>query len=328
MTSLHLRGIIHLFYVDENRISQEDSILLPKGYTNNTLVISAILFLLYGYDFSEYSEEIKKEIKNAKKIAIREYIKNKQNSYAESYKALDDKLKSIAGSIDGISVEELSNQLTKLENKLQESMDKRQNILIQIKDLNSVLYELEVLSSRYDALKTQYVSDIKRLTLILEGEQIHKELSEECHDENCPFCDQPIEYKGISSYKETVNNELLRLIKQANDLEKTIKEVVEDKSHLRKQISQLRVKKDEINSKISFNLSPLINDIKDTISQITEYEKIDSQLQSLQKIVEDWNDDLIELEKEDRTKTLEFLPKSYFDDSTIRVINNLLNKIL
>lgn len=71
---LSWRTFCHMFMLTETKIISETSIFLPDRGYSDTSALSALLFLLWGKDFSDTEAIESKEIKDAKKDAIKTYI--------------------------------------------------------------------------------------------------------------------------------------------------------------------------------------------------------------------------------------------------------------
>ena len=71
---LSWRTFCHMFMLTETKIISETSIFLPDRGYSDTPALSALLFLLWGKDFSDTEAMESKEIKDAKKDAIKTYI--------------------------------------------------------------------------------------------------------------------------------------------------------------------------------------------------------------------------------------------------------------
>lgn len=72
-----------MFMLTETKIISESSIILSDKYTNNTAELSSLIFLLSGRDFAEAEKIESKEIKEAKKDAVKEYITENYLDYWE-----------------------------------------------------------------------------------------------------------------------------------------------------------------------------------------------------------------------------------------------------
>ena len=63
-----------MFMLTETKIISEYSAILSGRDTSNTAVIASLIFLLSGQDFAETETKDTKEIKEAKKNAVKAYI--------------------------------------------------------------------------------------------------------------------------------------------------------------------------------------------------------------------------------------------------------------
>ena len=84
------RNLLRVFYLDENRVDDIDSIAEPRHrYMENTLFLSALLYLISGRTFTEVDAQEKKEIKQARRKAVREYVNRKIQDAAERKEQLE-----------------------------------------------------------------------------------------------------------------------------------------------------------------------------------------------------------------------------------------------
>lgn len=68
------RTLLNLIYINENDIGKSESIIVPEQYTDKTLFLSALLYLISGRDFAETDAQTKKEIRVARRKAVEEYV--------------------------------------------------------------------------------------------------------------------------------------------------------------------------------------------------------------------------------------------------------------
>ena len=113
-------------------------------------------------------------------------------------------------------------------NKISSASAKSKEILGQIIELQEQAAECNLLQGRYATLRGQYVSDIKRLSFIVNGEV---EMQKVAHNTICPFCDGKIPAKSKKSYIESAQAELHRITSQMNGLVETEKELASKLAH-------------------------------------------------------------------------------------------------
>lgn len=146
---------------DSNTIGQEESIIEPSDRNEKNLFLSALLYLLTGENQSEEAAKTKKEIRVAKRKAVEEYVHKNISRITEKRNELNQQLLSF----EGIDVE---------------------------RELQAILDALHETEAEIMATVTQskkLLSDIKRLSFIIDGETEHKHIPA---NTTCPFCDGKI----------------------------------------------------------------------------------------------------------------------------------------
>src|SRR5699024_3380801 len=182
------RTFQHILLIKEDDIFIERSPFLSSQNTAKTPALAAIYFLITGEDFSDFDFEKETLLSNAKKKALAEYINDQLNSIAKRKKTLNAIKKQDERYIKN-EVNKITQDIQNTEKHINETTFNNQIILNNIYALNEKLAEANTLHNRYNALKSQYVSDIQRLTFIIEGE-FHDHSNDNIS--NCPFCDGTI----------------------------------------------------------------------------------------------------------------------------------------
>lgn len=86
------RTLLNLIYINENDIGKSESIIVPEQYTEKTLFLSALLYLISGRDFAETDAQTKKEIRVARRKAVEEYVNKQLSGIADRKKALAEQI--------------------------------------------------------------------------------------------------------------------------------------------------------------------------------------------------------------------------------------------
>ncbi|MGL4333135.1 MAG: hypothetical protein ACRCSR_10165 [Bacteroidales bacterium] len=104
-------------------------------------------------------------------------------------------------------INDIITEIETVEKQIKEATAESQQLLQRIYSVSSKLEEAKFLKSRYTSLRSQYVSDIKRLRFITDGE---KKGVQHTHPVFCPFCETDIsdKQKGQESYVEASQAEL------------------------------------------------------------------------------------------------------------------------
>lgn len=325
MKRFTFRSFLHLLMINETQIERPTSIILPKETTLKTYFLSELLFILNEQDFSCYDPEEKDSIKRAKKSALKEYISNKIKDIENKINQIKQNNSILKEDIDICeSINQLTCELNIIQSKIEESITNGKKILDSINSTNESLAECDILLNRYTALESQYLSDIKRLSFIVESESI---LSNNSTNNICPFCNNHFEEQIPPNNLESINKEIIRIKNQLNDLIAAKKDVLTEKNN-----SLLSIKKyNESYKKLEYitkhSLKKQENEIKSKINTLQEYIKLTSELNSMMSITASWNEDLINLDKKVAHKTI-YKPIELFPSSFENELSTIIKDIL
>lgn len=182
---LTFRSFLHALLIDEGHVFQTESIMVSRHDTQKTASLSALLYLLTGLNYEETDPKEEKKIKEAKKKAVVEYINTRLSRMAERVGELDKIPVADTQSMEG-KVNAILDEISATERQITSAIGRSQLLTKEIYGLNEQLAECNVLYNRYQALRSQYNADIKRLTFIVEGEVHGGDLTT---NTKCPFCD-------------------------------------------------------------------------------------------------------------------------------------------
>lgn len=262
--SLTWRTFSSAFFINEDSIISEQSPLLPTQYTARTPFLSALIFLLTGKDFSSVSSVEAKDIKKAKKTAIKEYINNELQEFSKQTDLLNNELNKMPD-LDSI-INSLSMEIEATEKSIVKKINNNKQLLDNIQKLNEELAESNVLLNNYDLLESQYDSDLKRLNFIVDG-QINYEQTEKTI---CPFCSTSISVSKKQDYITASLNNYKKIMLQKNDLINAKDNLKERINILEKELKSLYSEKNEVINEIEKKLKPKLNDLK---GQLEIYKK-------------------------------------------------------
>lgn len=313
---------ILIFHVAE--IAKETSVIEPEQATEKTAMLSALLFLLTGRDFEEADAQTKKEIRVAQKRAVEDYV----NKKIQSASLKRDELQKNLEVFDGVDVEkamqDIIDSLQNTESQLSQAVDQSRELLNQILTLQSRAAECNLLQNRYSSLKTQYISDIKRLTFIANGETTLEKVPK---SHTCPFCEGQLPEKSRKNYIESAQAELDRIMLQMNGLEETENDLAEEKTEIENTLKDLQTKRNQIEHTIQKELQPKTDELRQSLNNYRAYIQIQQELQVIESFASTWETDLRELPSEDDTN-VEYHPKEYFDDVFQERIDKMLKEAL
>lgn len=156
---------------------------------------------------------------------------------------------------DGADVEGQMAQATAALQETQRKIDlalaESQKLLSSILDAEERAAECDVLINRYHKLSEQYKADIRRLSLIVEGEQAYSDVPESTV---CPYCEGTMTPRKRISYIASSKVEIERMMAQLAGLSETEKAVEDRKAEIRKELEELKRQRDALESKIKKEL--------------------------------------------------------------------------
>lgn len=321
------RNLLRVFYLDENRVDDIDSIVEPKHrYMENTLFLSALLFLITGRTFTETDAQEKKEIKKARRVAVKEYVNRKIQDAAERKEQLEKDLHIFDGADVEEQIAKATAALQDMQRKIDRALAESQRILSSILEAEERAAECDVLLTRYHRLAVQYKADIQRLSLIVEGEEAYQNVPQST---KCPYCEGTIAPRKRISYIASSKVEMERTMAQLSGLEDTEKDVEDRKKEIRAELEELKRQRNALESKIKTELRPQENEQQNTVNAYKSYLRISSEIALIEAYATDFGNDLTALETEQKDdKSIEYHPKDYFGDDFATTMSEYADSIL
>lgn len=320
---LSWRTFSHMFMLTETKIISEYSAILSGRDTSNTAVIASLIFLLSGQDFAETETKDTKEIKEAKKNAVKAYINKELFRLSERNQELLAQLKENPNIDIAVEIEKIMAEISTNEKRINSSIEENQKILAQLYEKNENLSECNVLLNRYDELTTQYDADLKRLIFIVDGEA-NLNASFSTH---CPFCDGEVVVKKNQNYIDAAKSDYKKIKLQAKDLESASKELRSEKLSLEQEIGTLMAKKKSIEELIEKELKPQVFNLKEKLSTYKDAIECQKEIDILKKLSEQKTADMIENDTDEESE-LKFKVKEHLDYSFINELSNGIKSFL
>lgn len=320
---LSWRTFSHMFMLTETKIISEYSAILSGRDTSNTAVIASLIFLLSGQDFAETETKDTKEIKEAKKNAVKAYINKELFSLSERNQELLAQLKENPNIDIDVEIEKIMAEISTNEKRINSSIEENQKILAQLYEKNENLSECNVLLNRYDEVTTQYDADLKRLNFIVDGEA-NLNASFSTH---CPFCDGEVVVKKNQNYIDAAKSDYKKIKLQAKDLESASKELRSEKLGLEQEIGTLMAKKKSMEELIEKELKPQVFNLKEKLSAYKDAIECQKEIDILKKLSEQKTADMIENDTDEESE-LKFKVKEHLDYSFINELSNGIKSFL
>ena len=314
---LSWRTFSHMFMLTETKIISGHSVILSEHKISNTAEISSLIFLLSGQDFSETESKDSKEIKEAKKNAIKEYINKELFKLSERNQKLLNQLEQLPNVDIETEMKEIIANITKHEKMINDAINKNQEILAQLYKKNESLSECNILLDRYNELTTQYTADLKRLSFIVDGEvNYNKSLLTKC-----PFCDSKVTIKENHNYIEAAKFEYKKIKMQAKDLENALQALIAEKDTLEREIKILIENRESTEKLIELKLKPQLDVLSEKLllyKMIVERKK---EIDILKELVKQKQSDIIKNELNEESE-LKFKVREHIDYNFINILSN------
>lgn len=296
------RTIKQSFIVDENRADNSKSILLPKD--GQPLYLASMIYYISGNELLEYKGDKETQVtKKTKKDTLLKFIEAQRETLREKKIEFEAKLNNQdhEKSIDE-QINEISAKINELTKQIDIASKSHKEITDEMFPLEERLNKNNTILSRYNDLSSQYTTDINRLTFIVNNESLIKVRTKKA---KCPYCDSAITPKDQTSYIRASQAELVKTIRNFNELEETmvkIRDQIDDDNAL---LSDCKERYAMISKTLNTDLLP---ERRKLTSLLQEY-KENMQIQGSLSYMEESDKELqIQYEKIEAEKTLTFTP--------------------
>jgi len=321
--NLTWRTILHTFLIKEGDIFKRESIFTNSGFNNKTAVLSSILYYLTGKSSTDENQGESKEIREAKKAAVIQYINTVVTALSERKGELTDQLLALSAEDIEIKITALFDTMASIEAQISSVTAEIQTKSKTILSLDEQLQEDSFLLDRYQALETQYCADIKRAEFIVDGEA-HARGKKRV--DKCPFCAGDIPEQKHRSYKKAAEQEIVFLHQQLDDL-------LQAKSDLEKEIETTTIRRNELSSeiqalskKLSDVLQPEFGKLKNLLAQYQKALDIKNEIHFIEETAGALNSDAQDVEKD--TENPKYDAEEHFDKSFFADITEKLDEAL
>lgn len=308
-----------LWFLDEDRVSNTKSVLLPTQ--GKTAFLAGILYLLNGEKFSTNKEYKAQE----KRIAIKNYIVKQLANARRKQKQLR---KFPENKIDLQSkISEIEENAKKIDQQIAEKVNQSKKIYSEMLKLSDQLSECQVALNRYGTLKKQYISDIKRLSFIADGEKTFENLEVPFL---CPVCNQPISKDQVDeSHIAAAKVELTKVVSLLKDLEQSVTSLEVKQHSLTDQYDTCKKQKDSIDNELGEKYYPSLRKLQNLEKQYRSQIEKQSQAELLDSMMSEWGAKIEEINGESGP-TEPFKPKdklgNNFYAKMAEIIGDLLNR--
>ena len=318
------RTFVHMFLIKEEDVSQEASILLPKLPQENTAFLSSLLFLLTDKDFSEFDEREEKKIKEARKKAVEKYINKELSEFSERRDKLNETLAACETVDIETTMQGIIDTLSETEERISQEVEHSRQLLGKILSARERLAECNLLYGRYQSLRSQYTADIKRLSLIVDGETNMESVTK---PDKCPFCDGEIPEHDHASYVEASQAELARILSQFDGLSEAEQDVMRERSVIEDEISKLSAEKSSTELLVNNELKPKAQEFSQMLADYRAVIRLRNEMDIIERFATQRTTELRDMQTEDETE-MKFKPKEYFGGDFLETVDKYLFDLL
>lgn len=261
---LNYASLMHLFLVDEDTISKTDSILMPSQYSKWPKTKAAILYLMQGDNFLKGHEN--KETDNAKiqRKAIETYINERLIALSKKKQNIKEKSKGQTAEEIQYKINEVLKAIDSAESELTVTIDRIEELAAELLGIDERLVESNALSNRYRSLRSQYRSDIRRLTFVAEGDMEMERISRPV---SCPYCGGEVAEDRKQSYVETAKEEVEKLVPKISDLQDAQDELKEIIKRLEERREEAIAEKTTLEQQVKKQMRPSISELQEHLNE-------------------------------------------------------------
>lgn len=266
---LTLRTFHHLFLIDEQRVQGVSSILASGiGYNKKVgiPVMSSLLYLATGNNYLPDEVGKDKTTRKERKDAVKKFVDRSMSKLAErKISELQNFSKESPVELQN-KVDHILNEIGAAEGALEEATNESRELADKIISIDDQIAECRVLKNRNASLLTQYASDIKRLTFLVEGD-IHGEKIPKL--EYCPFCNGELSKDKTASCIDAAVAEVEKIEAQIKDLHSVQDSLDEETKELTETRSNLIEQRRNVDTRIRAELRPQISELRTHLADYT-----------------------------------------------------------
>ncbi len=328
--TLTVRTFYHFFVINENRISGENSILKSGGqtFTKNIPVptITSLIYLAKELTYISPAETQKtpSKIIKVKRATARDIVDGSVNAIRERESTgIQDDDPCTAAEIQ-IEINEILEQISAAEDSLRQTTDRDQKVTRKLIEISSTIAESTILKNRYDALRTQYESDMRRLTFIAEAD-LHRDGIPKL--DHCPFCNGELPKEKTQSCLDAAIAEADKIELRIKDLQYADEALTKELSRLQRQKEGLLREQQQVQAAIRGELRPQVEELRDKLVAFTAALEKAKSKEMIRYFTEVLNDQLLRINDEDEF-SIDFDVRGKIREVLQEPLERLLTEIL
>lgn len=320
---LTFRSILHTLCIKEENVFQKDSIMYKRSFNNKTALLSSLLYMITGNIFETSIQKDSKKSKEVQKKAVQDYMNSNLSYLADRKAELSEYNEPSVNDVQQ-KINSILYEISETEGAISIAITQSKNLSNEIYKVNDQLAECDMLVNRFNVLRSQYQSDIKRLTFIVEGD-IHKSNIPEVI--KCPFCNGELEKEKKESCIEAAHAELEKILPQITDLEDAEIDVLNELDDLQKKSSELSFKHAKIETIINTELRPKITNLRILLDDYRRSIEVHHEYSVIKNLETNMTESFYFIDDGDELD-FKFKPTEYFSEDICKQLNSILGDIL
>jgi len=325
-----IRTIFHFFFLGEENIFEKSTAFDTPGHSKITKSLTALIYLINGDDLNRFLPKVsvdELEKRATQKAGVISYLNQKISALSEQKKQLEEAMAADEDVDIDAKIDEFAVEIEKIEKRIADASENSRKILAQIYGQNAKLQEARFLGSRYRALHSQYMSDIKRLNFIIDGDAKGKAIK---HKDNCPFCghEMDAEEEDHTTYVESAKAELARIRLQVEDLEATETDTKQEIKELEASLKDLNAQNSNITKLLNQDLRPHVAELRSAVAEYRRIQQLRQQLESISYMSTELGTDVFEKENEEDETATKFDAKKNFDKDIWKELSDSVNAMI
>jgi len=325
-----IRTIFHFFFLGEENIFEKRTAFDTPGHSTITKSLTALIYLITEDDLNRFLPKVsveELEKRATQKAGVISYLNHKITALTEQKKQLEKELAADEGVDIDAKIDEFVSEIEKIEKRIEDASEDSRKILAQIYGQNVKLQEARFLDNRYKALHSQYMSDIKRLKFIVDGDEKGKTIK---HKDHCPFCGHEMEAdeEDRTTYVESARAELARIRLQMGDLEATEADTKQEIRGLEISLKDLNAQNSSITNLLNQDLRPHVAELRRAVAEYRRIQELRKQLDSIAYMSSELGTDVFEKENEEDETATKFDAKKSFDKEIWKELSDSINEMI
>lgn len=324
---LTLRTFYHILLIDEQRVQAVNSILSSGiGFNKKvgTPVLSSLLYFATGNNYLPKDVGKDKTTRKERKDAVKKFVDRSMSKLAEKKICeLQNLSKETPAEIQQ-KVDQALNAIGAAEGAIEEATNQSRSIADKIIEIDNQIAECRVLRNRNASLQTQYDSDIKRLTFIVEGDIHGEDIPKLDH---CPFCNGELPKEKEESCMTAAVAEVEKIEAQIRDLRSVQESIVAEIKELTNARSVLVEQRRQIDTQIRAELRPQILELR---SRLADYTLALNQYKA-KELIDSFSDVLVselKITEEEESLVVNVNVQQKFNDTFKDRLNVILKSLL